>query len=163
MNEIRVSEIRGSEIRGSNIRVTEIRVREIRVREIRVSRIRVSEIRVSEIRISSNHRELHGAIFLHDMVNCPVLQLCVADVKRTKNSQKLQAHVRYNMICTESRGESTTNLLPHHAHHACHTKRFCFQTPANVTLEGFFPQESKSSFSMRQNVQSQQQKTFCIS
>ncbi len=36
---------------------------EIRVSEIRVSKIRVSEIRVSEIRISSNHRELHGAIF----------------------------------------------------------------------------------------------------
>ncbi len=48
MSKIRVSEIRGSEIRGS---------------EIRVSEIRVSEIRVSEIRISSNHRELHGAIF----------------------------------------------------------------------------------------------------
>ncbi len=31
--------------------------------EIRGSEIRVSEIRVSEIRISSNHRELHGAIF----------------------------------------------------------------------------------------------------
>ncbi len=28
-----------------------------------MSEIRVSEIRVSEIRISSNHRELHGAIF----------------------------------------------------------------------------------------------------
>ncbi len=38
MSEIRVSKIRGSEIRGS-------------------------EIRGSEIRISSNHRELHGAIF----------------------------------------------------------------------------------------------------
>ncbi len=32
--------------------------------EIRGSEIRVSKIRVSEIRISSNHRELHGAIFL---------------------------------------------------------------------------------------------------
>ena len=32
--------------------------------KIRVSEIRVSEIRVSEIRISSNHHELHGAIFL---------------------------------------------------------------------------------------------------
>ncbi len=31
--------------------------------EIRVSEIRGSEIRGSEIRISSNHRELHGAIF----------------------------------------------------------------------------------------------------
>ncbi len=35
----------------------------IRVSEIRGSEIRVIEIRVSEIRISSNHRELHGAIF----------------------------------------------------------------------------------------------------
>ncbi len=35
----------------------------IRASEIRVSEIRVSKIRVSEIRISSNHRELHGAIF----------------------------------------------------------------------------------------------------
>ncbi len=31
--------------------------------EIRVSEIRVREISVSEIRISSNHHELHGAIF----------------------------------------------------------------------------------------------------
>ncbi len=31
--------------------------------EIRASEIRVSEIRVSEIRISSDHHELHGAIF----------------------------------------------------------------------------------------------------
>ncbi len=36
---------------------------EIRVSEIRGSKIRGSKIRVSEIRISSNHRELHGAIF----------------------------------------------------------------------------------------------------
>ncbi len=34
-----------------------------KVSEIRGSEIRVSEIRVSKIRISSNHRELHGAIF----------------------------------------------------------------------------------------------------
>ncbi len=52
VSEIRVSEIRGSEIRGS---------------EIRVNEIRVSEIRVSKIRISSNHRELHGAIFCVNM------------------------------------------------------------------------------------------------
>ncbi len=53
VSKIRVSEIRGSEIRGSKIRVS----------EIRGSKIRGSEIRVSKIRISSNHRELHGAIF----------------------------------------------------------------------------------------------------
>ncbi len=47
----------------SEIRVSEIRVSEIRVSKIRGSEIRGSEIRVSEIRISSNHRELHGAIF----------------------------------------------------------------------------------------------------
>ncbi len=47
----------------SKIRASEIRVSEIRVSEIRQSEIRASEIRVSEIRISSNHRELHGAIF----------------------------------------------------------------------------------------------------
>ncbi len=39
------------------------KVSKIRVIEIRQSKIRGSEIRVSEIRISSNHRELHGAIF----------------------------------------------------------------------------------------------------
>ncbi len=33
------------------------------MREISVREITVREIRVSEIRISSNHRELHGAIF----------------------------------------------------------------------------------------------------
>ncbi len=47
----------------SKIRVSEIRVSKIRGSKIRESEIRVSEIRVSEIRISSNHRELHGAIF----------------------------------------------------------------------------------------------------
>ena len=36
---------------------------EIRGSKIRGSEIRGSKIRVSEIRISSNHRELHGAIF----------------------------------------------------------------------------------------------------
>ncbi len=51
----------------------EIRVSKIRVSEIRVSEIRVSEIRVSEIRISSNHRELHGAIFLRPMIHEPSL------------------------------------------------------------------------------------------
>ncbi len=47
----------------SEIRVSKIRVSEIRGSKIRGSEIRGSEIRVSEIRISSNHRELHGAIF----------------------------------------------------------------------------------------------------
>ncbi len=64
MTKIRVSEIRVSKIRVSKIRVSKINVSEIRVSKIRLSEIRVSEIRVSEIRISSNHRELHGAIFL---------------------------------------------------------------------------------------------------
>ncbi len=57
-----------SEIRVSKIRVSEIRVSEIRGSEIRGSEIRVSEIRVSKIRISSNHRELHGAIFVSYMM-----------------------------------------------------------------------------------------------
>ncbi len=58
-----MTKIRVSKIRVSKIRVREIRVREISVSEIRVSEIRVREISVSKIRISSNHRELHGAIF----------------------------------------------------------------------------------------------------
>ncbi len=60
-----MSKIRVSKIRVSKIRVSKIRGSEIRVSKIRGSKIRVSEIRVSEIRISSNHRELHGAIFYH--------------------------------------------------------------------------------------------------
>ncbi len=36
---------------------------EKKVTEIRVTEIRVSKIRVTEIRISSNHDNLHGAIF----------------------------------------------------------------------------------------------------
>ncbi len=40
--------------------------------EIRVSKIRGSEIRVSEIRISSNHRELHGAIFCQERYIIPI-------------------------------------------------------------------------------------------
>ncbi len=46
-------------------KMTKIRVSKIRVSKIRVSEIRVREIRVSKIRISSNHRELHGAIFTY--------------------------------------------------------------------------------------------------
>ncbi len=57
----------------SKIRVSEIRVSEIRVSEIRVSEIRGSEIRGSEIRTSSNHRELHGAIFFLSRVESPKL------------------------------------------------------------------------------------------
>ncbi len=43
--------------------MSEIRVSEIRVSKIRGSKIRGIEIRVTKIRNSSNHRELHGAIF----------------------------------------------------------------------------------------------------
>ncbi len=44
------------------------KVTKIRVTEIRVTEIRVTKIKATEIRISSNHRELHGAIFsLHDV------------------------------------------------------------------------------------------------
>ncbi len=50
------------------IRVSKIRVSKIRVSEIRGREIRGSEIRVTEIRISSNHRELHGAIFISDVL-----------------------------------------------------------------------------------------------
>ncbi len=63
MKKVRIFDKKVTKIRASEIRVREIRVSKIRVREIRVSEIRVSKIRVSEIRISSNHRELHGAIF----------------------------------------------------------------------------------------------------
>ncbi len=63
VTKIRVSKIRVSEIKVSEIRVSEIKVSEIRVSKIRVSEISVREISVREIRISSNHRELHGAIF----------------------------------------------------------------------------------------------------
>ncbi len=68
MSEIRVSKIRVSKIRVSEIRGSEIRGSKIRVSEIRGSKIRGSEIRVSKIRISSNHRELHGAIFFKRLV-----------------------------------------------------------------------------------------------
>ncbi len=42
-------------------KVSQIRSSQIRVSQIRASQIRASQIRASEI--SSNHRELHGAIF----------------------------------------------------------------------------------------------------
>ncbi len=64
----------------TKIRVSKIRVSEIRVSKIRVSEIRVREIRVSEIRISSNHRELHGAIFVQTRF-C----LCMPDTRRTNS------------------------------------------------------------------------------
>ncbi len=78
-SEIRGSEIRGSKIRGSKIRVSEIRGSEIRGSEIRGSEITVSKIRVSKIRISSNHRELHGAIF----VMCSAVQFGARCIKGT--------------------------------------------------------------------------------
>ncbi len=56
-----MSQIRVSQIRVSQIRVTQIRVSQISVTQIRASQIRASKIRATEI--SSNHRELHGAIF----------------------------------------------------------------------------------------------------
>ncbi len=74
----KVTKIRVSKIRVSEIRVSKISVSEIRVSKIRVSEIRVREIRVSEIRISSNHHELHGAIF--------VLGICSNFAGRSKES-----------------------------------------------------------------------------
>ncbi len=47
-----------------------VRIFDKKVTKIRVSEIRVSEVRVSEIRISSNHRELHGAIFCACVCTC---------------------------------------------------------------------------------------------
>ncbi len=64
VREIRVSKMRVSKMRVSKIRVSKIRVSKMRVSKMRVREIRVREIRVREIRISSNHRELHGAIFV---------------------------------------------------------------------------------------------------
>ncbi len=52
---------KATQIRASQIRVSQIRVSQIRASRIRVSQIRASQIRATEI--SSNHRELHGAIF----------------------------------------------------------------------------------------------------
>ncbi len=52
-----------------------VRILTKKVTQIRVSQIRVSQIRASQIRatvISSNHRELHGAIFSRTTVfSCP--------------------------------------------------------------------------------------------
>ncbi len=53
------------------VRILTKRESQIRVRQIRASQIRASQIRVSQIRateISSNHRELHGAIFWREML-----------------------------------------------------------------------------------------------
>ncbi len=61
MSQIRVSQIRASQIRVSQIRAGQIRASQTRASQIRASQIRASQIRASEI--SSNHRELHGAIF----------------------------------------------------------------------------------------------------
>ncbi len=52
------------------IRVSQIRASQIRASQTRASQIRASQIRASQIRateISSNHRELHGAIFLSQL------------------------------------------------------------------------------------------------
>ncbi len=97
-----MSEIRGSEIRGS---------------EIRGSEIRVSEIRVSEIRISSNHHELHGAIFFicsfgskkmwtmllplwHEkqQKHIQLLQL-VTDI--TSKNTKIDKHIHFEKQCSQ--------------------------------------------------------------
>ncbi len=50
----------------TQIRATEIRATQIRVTQIRASQIRTTQIKAAQIRetkISSNHRELHRAIF----------------------------------------------------------------------------------------------------
>ncbi len=75
--------------------MSEIRVSEIRRSKIRGSEIRVSEIRVSEIRISSNHRELHGAIFFPNCLQAnkamalasPICNVCCDFVVETGNSE----------------------------------------------------------------------------
>ncbi len=69
----KVSQIRASQIRVSQIRVSQIRARQIRASQIRASQIRASQIRASEI--SSNHRELHGAIF----IECFLLGVCFGE------------------------------------------------------------------------------------
>ncbi len=51
----------------SQIRVSQIRARQIRARQIRARQIRASEI-------SSNHRELHGAIFSFYSRQCDVCE-----------------------------------------------------------------------------------------
>ncbi len=97
MTKTRVSKIRMSEIRVSKISVSEIRVSEIRVREIRVS-----EIRVSEIRISSNHRELHGAIFftVRGFTNDDICVLCVCNACEygSRNKEVLATHVFFQSL-----------------------------------------------------------------
>ena len=62
--KVRIFDKQVTEIRVSEIRVSEIRVSKISVTKIRVTKIRVTKIRVSKIRISSNHCEVHGAIFV---------------------------------------------------------------------------------------------------
>ncbi len=62
------------------------KVTEIRVSKIRVSEIRVNKIRVTEIRISSNHRELHGAIFFLGLT-------CAVVANKSHNSRCVSSNV----------------------------------------------------------------------
>ncbi len=69
MKKVRILTKKASQIRARQIRVSQIRASQIRASQIRASQIRASQIRASQIRaseISSNHRELHGAIFIVD-------------------------------------------------------------------------------------------------
>ncbi len=66
VKKVRILTKKASQIRVSQIRVSQIRARQIRVSQIRASQIRASQIRASEI--SSNHRELHGGIFVRSIL-----------------------------------------------------------------------------------------------
>ncbi len=77
-------------------KATQIRVSQIRSRQIRASQIRASQMRASQMRateISSNHRELHGAIFCECFIPCPQIAVrfccynCIPD--QNMNSQLL--------------------------------------------------------------------------
>ncbi len=60
------------------------KARQIRASQIRASQIRASQIRASEI--SSNHRELHGAIFLLPMCWCPLQSLPIGQMHLKQNT-----------------------------------------------------------------------------
>ncbi len=54
----------------TEIKATKIRATEIKTTEIRATKIKATEIRATKSRILSNHRELHGAIFLRETLVC---------------------------------------------------------------------------------------------
>ena len=80
-----------------------------KVTEIRVTEIEATEIRATEIRISSNHRELHGAIFIHALSKTHKSIEIVNSINRTVTSILNSFTQRARKTCFKNTAVSAKN------------------------------------------------------